>query len=119
MTTNKGKKLKGMLDLMTAIGRETGHEDISLHQIKTLLYAALRDEQDAPAESREIAKVLGLSTSGMSRSIASLGDYGRGKRPGLGLLSANPDLSDRRRKPVMLTRKGRKAINAILDTSWI
>ncbi len=117
MTTDEGRKLQEMLDLMTAIGRETGHGDISLHQIKTLLYAALRDKQDDPAESREIAKVLGLSTSGMSRSIASLGDYGRGKRPGLGLLSANPDLADRRRKPVMLTRKGRQVIRKILDAS--
>lgn len=117
MTKGERRKLQELLNLMTTIGKETGHGDISLHQIKTLLYAALRDSQDDPAESREIAKHLGLSTSGISRSISSLGAYGRGKRPGLDLLQAKEDLNDRRRKPVMLTRKGRKVINAILEVA--
>lgn len=107
------KKLTGLLKLMNTIGEATGHEDISLHQIKALLYVALKDSQNDPPESREVAKALGLSTSGVSRAVASLGEYGRGKRAGLGLLHASPDLQDRRRKPLMLTKRGRQVIEQI------
>lgn len=117
METATRRKLKELLDLMERIGDETGHEDISLHQIKALLYVALRDAQNDPAESREIASQLGLSTSGASRAIASLGEHGRGSRAGLDLVQAKPDLADRRRKPIMLTRKGRKAIAKILEVA--
>lgn len=114
MKSEDRKQLLRLLKLMEAIGNETGHEDISLHQIKVLLYVALRDAQDNPADSREVAKELGLSTSGVSRAVASLGEYGRGARAGLGLIEAKPDITDRRRKPVMLSRKGLKVVGNIL-----
>ena len=112
---NDAIRIQELLKLMERIGKNTGHDDISLSQIKTLLFVALRDAQNDPAESREIADRLDLSTSGVSRSVASLGQHGRGKRVGLDLVFAKEDLADRRRKPVMLTRKGRCAINSILE----
>lgn len=115
--STKTKKLSQLLRLMETIGEETQHEDISLHQVKTLLYVAIRDEQNDPAESREVAAQLGLSTSGVSRAVASLGEHGRGNRAGLNLLHAMPDLQDRRRKPLQLTKRGRKAIEKILEAT--
>lgn len=117
MKQQERKIIGGLLRLMNSIGDETGHDDISLHQIKVLLFVAQRDAQDDPADSREIAKHLGLSTSGVSRAIASLGEHGRGMRKGLHLLEAKPDLVDRRRKPVTLTRRGLNVINAILEAT--
>lgn len=115
MNREERQQLDKLTRLMEKIGKETGHPDISLHQIKVLLYVALRDAQNDPTDSREIARHLGLSTSGVSRSIASLGSHGRGDRPGLRLIEAVPDLHDRRRKPVTLTRKGLAAVGRILE----
>lgn len=109
------KVLAKLADTVDRIGTETGHGDISLHQIKTLLFVARRDLAGQPADQREIADGLRLSTSGVSRAIASLGHYGRGDRSGLGLVETKPSLSDRRRKPVVLTRKGLSVLSKILS----
>lgn len=110
-----GADLEKLLGLVKLIGDEVGHPDISLNQLKVLLYVALRDSQGDPSESREIASQLELSTSGVSRALASLGQFGRGQRRGLDLILAKADLNDRRRKPVMLTPKGRLVISKILS----
>ncbi|WP_295797092.1 MarR family winged helix-turn-helix transcriptional regulator [uncultured Microbulbifer sp.] len=119
MIASDTRSLKKLLQLMTTVGKETGHSDITLHQIKVLLFVALRDAQDDPADSREISGALQLSTSGVSRALASLGDYGRGGRGGLGLIELRVDPNDRRRKPVMLSRKGLKVMAAILEAADI
>lgn len=113
MTKKKANQLEGLVKLMTKIGEATGHKDLSLHSINVFLQSALAVENKDPVDSRELAKLTGLSTSGVSRAVALLGDWHRGK-PGLGLVSAVPDLNDRRVKPVKLTRRGEFAIDAIL-----
>ncbi len=119
MTTSKNRTgtvraLSGLLTLMSRIGKETGHEDISLHQVKVLLFVALADAQDMPVDGREVSAHLGLSTSGVSRAVASLGEFGRGDRAGLKLVDTHLDLNDRRRKLLRLTRRGLEAIETII-----
>ncbi|MEW5249892.1 MarR family winged helix-turn-helix transcriptional regulator [Microbulbifer discodermiae] len=114
MNSQQRQKLNNLLDLVGTIGKVTKHEDMSLHQLKVLLLVAVRDAYESPADSREIAEALGLSTSGVSRAVASLGEHGRGKSSGLGLLETHIDPEDRRRKFVQLSRKGVKALTEIV-----
>lgn len=109
--------LRDLLLLLNTIGEATGHTDLTLHQAEVLTFVALREASEDPADSREIAAHLGLSTSGVSRAVASLGEHGRGARGGLGLLTTKTDLHDRRRKWVRLSRKGQKAMEAIIAAS--
>lgn len=103
-----------LLQLIERIGIATGHKDISLHGLNVFVTAAQADLKGEPLESKEIAAKVGISTSAVSRQVAALGDWHASQKPGLGLLTAIPDLADRRRKPVKLTTRGRKALDSIL-----
>lgn len=108
------KKLRKMFRFANTIATATGHSDLSLNSMRVLFAVAEADLRGEPLESRDVAALVGISTSGVSRAIAMMGEYHLG-RPGLGLLAAIPDIQDRRRKPVTLTRKGLAAINKIVE----
>lgn len=84
-------KLGNLLKLIKRIGVATGNKDLSMHALNVLFLAAQADLRGEPLESREIAKAAGISTSAVSRQVASLGDWHRSQRPGLGLLEMKPD----------------------------
>lgn len=118
-TTKERRRLGRGLALFDLFLQETGDEDLTLNQVRVLLYVALRDAQGEPPESREVAAKLGLSSAGVSRTLAILGSYGRGGRKALGLVESRTDYEDRRRKPLHITRKGSKFIQKVMDSGLL
>ena len=114
MDTGAVEKLKMILDVIDRIGIATGNRDLSMHGLNVLFTASKADMQGKPLESNEIARLVNITASAVSRQVASMGEWHQSQRPGLGLIYATPDLDDRRRKPVKLTLKGQKAVAAIL-----
>jgi DNA-binding MarR family transcriptional regulator len=62
----------------------------------------------------EYSKQAGVSQSVMSRHLLDLGDKSRDGGPGYGLVTSKADPTNLRRKPVVLTNKGRAIANAII-----
>ena len=67
-----------------------------------------------PIQMREIARRVGLAQSSTSRNVALLGKTHRKGLPGLDLLYACEDVTDRRTKVVSLTSRGERFINQLL-----
>ena len=67
-----------------------------------------------PVPMREISDRVGLAQSSTSRNVALLGAVSRKGSPGLNLLQAREDVSDRRIKLVSLTSQGKRFINQLL-----
>lgn len=82
------------------------------HQVMVLLLIALHDNEGG-IEMRDISASLKMSSSSASRNVAALGEWHRLQRPGLGLVETTTDYEDRRRKPVVLTTKGRKLLDTV------
>lgn len=65
-------------------------------------------------EMRELQTRTGLSSASMTRNIAYLGPYHKG-REGLKLVEARERLEDRRVKQVFLTAKGERLLQTVHD----
>ena len=63
----------------------------------------------------EIAEELGLSQSTVSRNVAYLGDWNRHREKGHQLVEAFEDPSERRRKLVRLTPKGKRFVTSLAN----
>lgn len=94
-----------------------GDATLPIHSLLLFLRVAEADLKGEPLEGRDLAKKMKLSTSAISRNVASLGEWHRHQRPGMGLIQAVPDLMDRRRKPITLTKKGHQVISLILKAT--
>lgn len=70
-------------------------------------------ERDGKCDQRNLRKRLGLPRAVISRALSSLGPKTPRKMPGLGLLEFRPDYEDMRRKPVVLTTKGRRLLEKL------
>ena len=99
-------------ELLSKVAASIGASDLSLHALEILLRVAAADENGEPLDSAHLATIMNLPPSTVSRNIASLGKFHRG-RPGMRLLEANPLPTNRRRKPIRLTRKGRMVLALI------
>jgi DNA-binding MarR family transcriptional regulator len=75
-------------------------------------------QHDGEYTVRDLANIMGLTQSGMSRMLQILGAgsprYEK-KRAGLGLVELLTDRNDMRLKRVRLTAKGRQVANSIRD----
>lgn len=81
--------------------------DMPWHQGLIFLIIANADPEEGITQG-ELGRMTGLSSSSVSRNIASLGEWHRLQRPGLQLIETREDLRDRRRKPIYPTAKGRE-----------
>ena len=84
--------------------------EMPLQQMITLLQVAAYEG----ISLSELAEKVGNATSSTSRNVGILGEYGRGKSPGLNVVKAVTDLADRRKQLVYLTPKGEEFINRLL-----
>jgi DNA-binding MarR family transcriptional regulator len=61
----------------------------------------------------KIGEITGLGQSSCSRNVAALSKFNRLNKPGLGLVKASEDPTERRRKIVTLTPKGKQVAKAL------
>ena len=62
----------------------------------------------------QLAELAGISQSSCSRNVAALGKWHRLNKPGYGLVEAVEDPTERRRKAMFLTPKGRKVARRVV-----
>lgn len=63
----------------------------------------------------EVSKKAGLSMSATSRHMEVLGPWNEIKKTGFGIIDYGYDAEDRRRKVVVLTQAGARAVNSLVD----
>jgi len=114
MTTppNSMDQLKLLSQMIDCMG-EVIDPNMPWHQGQVFLAIALAHPESI--EMRDLGKLTGLSTSAISRNVAALGEWHRLQRPGLGLVETRIDLSDRRRRPIHLSKKGITAANKLKE----
>lgn len=78
----------------------------------TLLYIIL-NEGTPSCSMAGIAEALNLAQSSVSRNVSALSAIHRNRRPGMGLVETVIDPSERRRRIIRLTRKGKKFVRDI------
>jgi DNA-binding MarR family transcriptional regulator len=78
--------------------------EIPTQTVNTFLYVASHEG----CTMKDIADALGVAQSTMSRNIAALDKINRHHQPGFDLVRAVEDPSERRRKIVTLTPRGRQ-----------
>ena len=113
-TEDKARKLKKLADCLRIIADLTDSAE-PLHQSQLLIEVARAMVRDEKLEVSAIAERLGISTSASSRNVAALGDWHRLQKTGYQLVTTKLDPSDRRRKSVVLTRKGETVINQLME----
>lgn len=64
---------------------------------------------------QQIQKDLSLAQSSVSRNVYKLADFNRHKKKAVGLLNTFDDPMERRRKKVILTSKGKRVFNSLVD----
>ena len=108
-TSGEKAKLRDILRLLESF--RALDAEFPLQQAITLLQIALNEGMS----QTEIMARIGLSTSGLSRNVASLGDYHRGGQPGYNFIEAKTDPTERRRKPLTITGKGRSFLRSLMS----
>jgi len=108
------QKLKEFKEAVRVLSDLTDHA-APLHQTLVFLETAYAQAKGESIEVAQIADVVDLSTSSTSRNVAALGEWHRSQRAGLQLIKTETDFSDRRRKPVVLTKKGETVVGLALD----
>lgn len=84
---------------------------MTTQQLSVLLLIAAHGE----APMADVAAKADMERSSVSRNMAILGPYGRQGKKGLGLLSFREDLTNRSRKFVKLTPKGKALVDELAD----
>ena len=64
---------------------------------------------------KQIQMDLNLAQSSVSRNVYKLADFNRHKKKAPGLLNSFDDPMERRRKKVILTAKGKRVFNSLVD----
>ena len=85
--------------------------EMPIQMTKTYIQVALAHPE--PALMSEMANILGLAQSSVSRNVAALSNWNRHRVVGHDLVTARENPMDRRQKLVTLTAKGVKLREAI------
>ena len=96
-------KLISAINLM----RNEMSESMQVNHVAVFLCVIHAHNNQEQLEVLDVGKRCRLSSASTSRNLAALGDWHWRQKPGLGLLTLNPILSDRRRKLVTLTPRGK------------
>ncbi len=107
------ESLRHVTGCIHEIARMLGLE-LSVSQTLMFLEVARSNAAGHAIDMKELQILIGLtSASTFSRQIAALLEYQRPGVPGLGLLEQQENPMDRRRKQLLLTRKGIKVRNEL------
>jgi len=104
VTLNRFLRLHQLLLASFTENLENVH-DINLNDFRVLMMVG----QQGETASHEIAELTGMPVMAISRTVSALE-----KR---GLISRSVDVSNRRRKPIVLTEQGQTLFNTMLPTS--
>jgi DNA-binding MarR family transcriptional regulator len=103
-TISKARKALLLIDVFRTLNAE-----MQAQQMQVFLAVAANPDRTLT----DICNLTGHPSSTVSRNVAALGKTHRGGQPGLELVSAIEDPTDRRHKRLRLTPKGQLVMNAI------
>lgn len=104
MNTAALKRAKKLIDLLADEMDRTA----PLHNVQAFLEVAVSSAEGNALEVKEIQQRLGMTSSALSRALGAIGEWSYTHKPGLDLVKAKMDYTDRRRKPMVLTDRGEK-----------
>ncbi len=114
MNTHERRKLEKLFTAIDTLIDGTA-EGMPLRQSLALLSVAIRETQEGSADMRDVGKDTGANSAVVSRDLLGLGKRQRSGKPGLGLIAAEEDYTDLRRKPYKLTKKGHAVVHKLLE----
>tara|TARA_E500000331_G_scaffold355012_1_gene409480 strand:- start:46 stop:672 length:627 start_codon:yes stop_codon:yes gene_type:complete len=110
------EQLGDVIELIRTFDEPHGSNELSIHVIACFLYIASRDgahkqalEEDLPFITRASSS---RNTDWLSKWHRQLLPSGK-RKPGLGLIKKEPDISDKRRSTLTLTKKGEELIEQV------
>ena len=115
VTDSSIDQLADAIELIRNVDPTHGSNEISISVLSTLLYVGSRNE----CHKQALEEDLQMTRASTSRNTDMLSKHHRlliasGKRkPGLGLIKKEVDVSDRRRSTLTLTKKGEKLFTQI------
>lgn len=115
VTDSSIDRLTDAIELIRNVDPTHGSNEISISVLSTLLYVGSRNE----CHKQALEEDLQMTRASTSRNTDMLSKHHRlliasGKRkPGLGLIKKEVDVSDRRRSTLTLTKKGEKLFTQI------
>ena len=109
-----GHKIRELVESLRVLADLTDSSS-TLHQLQVFLEVAAAEARGDTLEIGDIAKRVGIERPAASRDIAALGDWHYRQKTGQQLITTKIDPSDRRRKSVVLTRKGDTVIKQALE----
>ena len=115
LKTQERKKLEVLFAALDVLIDNT-NESMPLRQALSLLSVAIREQQEGSADLRDVGHDTGANSAVASRDLLGLGKRGRTGKPGLGLIAAEEDYTDLRRKPYKLTPHGHTVMRKLLET---
>ena len=113
-------KLLEAIELIRNNNPTNGSQEISISVLCTLLYVGSRNEchKQALEEDLEMTRAsTSRNTDMLSKHHRLLIPSGR-RKPGLGLIKKEPDISDKRRSVLTLTPKGKELITQLKDVLY-
>ncbi len=85
--------------------------EMPIQQAAAFLYIVLHEG----CTMKGVAGGLGMTQGSSSRNVAALSEWHRLKRPGAGLVEANADPYEMRRKVITLLPKGKRVAESIIN----
>lgn len=110
----QGTSLTALWRVASALRDELG-PDATLGACLSLLAVARAEEAGRLIEPTELVPLVKLTSSSISRHILWLGEVRRIRKPGLGFVAQTISTIDRRKRPLALTPKGRRAVNRVTN----
>tara|TARA_R100001443_G_scaffold55092_1_gene66392 strand:+ start:179 stop:592 length:414 start_codon:yes stop_codon:yes gene_type:complete len=118
-------RLSQAIELIRLSDPDRKSNELPLHVLAVLLYVASHDDNGRGCHKQALEEDLPLITrAGSSRNTDWLSKHHRlllpsGRRkPGLGLIKKEVDITDKRRSVLTLTKKGRELVNQIKDVLY-
>ncbi len=112
MKPDTAQDLEKLAKIMKGIGEVFGPR-IEAHQVQLFCELGSAYLRDDSRDSKELAGIVGSSSSAVSRNVAWFSERGRMRKQGLRMVRATVDQMDYRRKPLELTSKGTRAARAL------
>lgn len=121
LTDDRIDQLAQAIELIRTFDQEHGSNELPIHVIACFLYIASREGAHKQALEEDLPFMTVASSSRntdwLSKWHRQLLPSGR-RKPGLGLIKKEPDISDKRRSVLTLTPKGKGLITQLKDVLY-